>query len=206
MKKTKFEEILRGRATYWGGHFLHPMADSGENGTFVLAKEIGTQSFFMFFGTEPLRWAIKIPFKNIEWNKVSQISGEDKNYKNKMTAYAYFAGYGPIATFSRSMTFLIIPYKDENGMKQNPMLSFQNYNFLRQLLALFYQRKIKRGKIREGLMDEEILEIRPPKRRSNLKIILLLIIGIFLLPVLFFGLIPIYYAYKEWKRKDKNQK
>lgn len=201
----KGEEILKSNATYWGGHFLHPETN-GKGGIFTITKEK------IIFKT-PM-WKIEIPFKKINWSKVSQISGEDIAYKQKMAAWSWFATGIAVTDYTRKMTFLIIPYKDKKGVKQNPMFSFKKQQFLEQIVNLFYERKTKKGRIREGLTNKEILKIKPLKkpltkeeRRKILigKIIPLTLIGIIFLPVLI-GLIPLYYAYKEWKRIQKVEK
>ena len=112
------EEIVKGQATYWGGHFLHPGSERGDVGNFTLTKDKIIFEKIAFLSGN--RWKIEISVNKIIWKKISQQTGEDTAYKNKMTAYSYFAGKGPITSYSRNITFLTVPFKDEKGVEQNP--------------------------------------------------------------------------------------
>jgi len=57
-----------------------------------------------------------------------------------MTAYSYFAGYGPMTSYSRNTTFITIPYKDENGVEQAPKFSINKQKVLEKVSKFIYER------------------------------------------------------------------
>lgn len=89
--------LIKGRARYWGGHFLYPI-DDAEKG--VLTVQNGTLTFLKS-GMLNKSWSINIPLKKINWKSVSQVVKE--------SIY-------PVTCFS-------VPFKDEKGISQNPLFS-----------------------------------------------------------------------------------
>ncbi len=61
-------------------------------------------------------------------------------YKNKTTAAAYFAGYGPITSYSKQITFLTIPSKDDKEVEHTPKFTFNNKKFMEEILKFFYEK------------------------------------------------------------------
>jgi len=57
-----------------------------------------------------------------------------------MTAYSYFAGKGPITSYSRNITFLTVPFKDEKGVEQNPKFTFSKQKVLEEISKFFYEK------------------------------------------------------------------
>jgi len=132
------EEIVKGQATYWGGLFLHPGNERGDAGDFLLMRDK------IIFGKGAIlsgnRWRIEIPMDKIIWGKISQQTGEDMAYKNKMTAYSYFARQGPMTSYSRNITFLTIPFTDEKGIEQSPKFTFNKPKVLEEISKFLYER------------------------------------------------------------------
>ena len=55
-----------------------------------------------------------------------------------MTALTYLAGYGPMTSMSRNVTFITIPYKDEKGVEQAPKFSINKKRFLEEVSKFIY--------------------------------------------------------------------
>jgi hypothetical protein len=128
-------EILKGRAGYWGGHLLHPPNSLGDAGNFIL-----TEKYFIFGKTSREHSGkIEIPLNKIIFKKISYVTQEDLAYKQRTTALAYFAGYGPITSYSRKFTCVVIPYKDERGVEQAPAFSFADQKTLEAVGKFFYE-------------------------------------------------------------------
>jgi len=130
-------EVIKGQARYWGGHFLHPPSKNGDLGNLTITDDMITFEKLGFFG---VKWKIEIPLKKVIWKKVSQNVGEDVAYKQKMTAMTYFAGYGPMTSYSRNTTFITIPYKDEKGVEQSPKFSINKQKVLEKVSKFIYER------------------------------------------------------------------
>jgi len=127
-------EILKGRAGYWGGNLLHPPNSLGDAGNFTLTEK---QFIFEKIGRDS--WKLEIPISKIILKKISYATQEDLAYKQRTTALAYFAGYGPITSYSRKFTCIVIPYKDERGVEQAPAFSFTDQKTLEAVGKFFYE-------------------------------------------------------------------
>jgi len=132
------EEIAKGQATYWGGYFLHPASGRGDSGKFTLTKDKIIFDKIAFFSGN--RWRIEIPINKIFWKKISQQPGEDMGYKNAAAGWAYLAGRPAVTSYSKNITFLTIPFKDEKGIEQSPKFSFGNQKVLEQISKFIYNK------------------------------------------------------------------
>jgi len=130
-------EVIKGQAAYWGGHFLHPLNEKVDLGDLTITEDTITFEKRGFWKTD---WKIEIPTKKVIWKKVSQIVGEDTAYKQKMSAMAYFAGHGPMTSFSRNTTFIVIPYKDEKGIEHAPKFSMDKQDVLEKVSKFIYEK------------------------------------------------------------------
>lgn len=111
------EGIIKGRARYWGGHFLYPI-DDAEKG--VLSVQNGTLTF-MKSGLLNKSRSINIPLKKVEWKKVSQV----------------VKGAYPVTCFT-------LPFKDEKGILQNPVFSVDESPARENFSRFLYDRMTKR--------------------------------------------------------------
>lgn len=135
---SPFAKVIKGRATYWGGHFLYPASEKGDYGEFIVTKD--NIIFEKIAFSSKNCWKLEMPLDKVIFDRVSQGTGEDVAYKNKMTAYSYFAGKGPITSYSRNITFLTIPFRDQKGIEQTPRFTFNDKKVLDQLAKFFYEK------------------------------------------------------------------
>ena len=141
IKKEKEEKRRESHlpSSYWGGHFLYIVDDKGSKGEFIIKEDK-----FLFegrkIGGNDKKIEIEIPFESIDFQKVSTFKGEDINYKNKMSAYGYFATGLPVNSFTKNIDFLVIPFKDKKGKIHNPKFSFDNLNNLEKVSRLIYEK------------------------------------------------------------------
>ncbi len=111
-------EMVKGRARYWGGHFLYPIgeAEKGEimiqNGTLTFTKP----------GIISKSRSMNIPVKKIDWKKVGQVI--------KDTEY-------PVTCFS-------IPFKDDNGIIQTPVFSVDESPARENFSRFLYEKMTKK--------------------------------------------------------------
>jgi hypothetical protein len=135
------DAIIKEKAVYYGGHFLHPINKNVISGIFKITDKAIIFEKKALFDVE---WAMTIPLNKILWKKVSQNVGEDIAFKQQMTAASYFAGYAPITSYSRNITFITIPYKDEKGVEQNPRFSFKKGKALQEISKFLYDKIAKK--------------------------------------------------------------
>jgi hypothetical protein len=128
---------LKGKATYWGGHLLHPINERGEDGIIQLTEN--KLIFNKLGGLFNKGWNFEIFIDKIIWNEVSQETGQDIKFQQKMGAYAYLAGYGPMSSFNRQITYFIIPYIDENSVKHQPKFTIGDKKVREEVSKIIYE-------------------------------------------------------------------
>jgi len=166
-EEKELEKPIRGRARYCGGHFLHPIGKSADYGNFILDNEKFTfEKIALLFSK--YNWTINIPLNKIIWNEVSQDTGEDFEYKQEMSASAYFATGLPVSSISRNITYLTIPYKDEKGVIQRPRFTFRDEKILKKVSEFFFEKIAKIPNMNEKKVEKiedplKILKLRYAK-------------------------------------------
>lgn len=132
------EATLEGRATYWGGHFLHPAGRTGDIGRFTITKDnITFRKFSLLGGYELL---FEIPLDRIIWKNITQTTGEDLQYRNQLALGSYFTTGLPMASGMLNTTYVTIPFKDYKGIDHAPKFTFPNRKFLGQVSQFIYER------------------------------------------------------------------
>jgi hypothetical protein len=111
---------------YLGGHIEHN-TKKGVGGTLELHE-----SKLTFISNN---FQFQIPLEKIARGEIGIKSVEDINHQAQMSAAAFFAGYGPMSTFKRSINVLSIPYFDEAGIKQQPLFKVNNEKKTNELLS-----------------------------------------------------------------------
>jgi len=131
---------IKGQATYWGGHFLHPVTDRGNLGDIMVeADRIVFENFAI---REKKKWRIEMLFDSILWDEVSQEAGKDIAYEQRSTAMAFFATGRPVSTFSKQITYLTIPFRDGTGKIHHPRFNIKRKKVLEQILNILYNKKV----------------------------------------------------------------
>jgi hypothetical protein len=125
--------LAKGTASYWGGHFLRPAGKVGDIGTFAI-----TSGKFVF--AKGSLWKIEMPFDRIVWKSISQATGEDIGFKNKMVFLSLLGTGLPVASGSVNVTYITIPFKDEKGIDESPRFTFPDSKFLDQISKFIYER------------------------------------------------------------------
>ncbi|MBI2076482.1 MAG: hypothetical protein HYT72_04510 [Candidatus Aenigmarchaeota archaeon] len=112
--------LVKGRARYWGGHFLYPIK-TVELGELVVRNDF--IAFIKYGFLKRVEWSIEIPLSKIEWKKISQVMEEDGVY---------------------NITCFTIPFTDEKGVRHQPKFSIENSAAREGFSRFLYERMAKK--------------------------------------------------------------
>ena len=114
------DALVKGRARYWGGHFLYPIK-TVELGELVVRNN--SIAFIKYGFLRKLEWSMEIPLSKVEWKKISQVMEEDGVY---------------------NITCFTIPFTDEKGVRHQPKFSIENSAAREDFSRFLYERMAKK--------------------------------------------------------------
>ncbi len=163
-KIDRKEILMACPAKYFGGILKYP-TKKFEQGSLGVTKD-----HIIFVNNAILKRnkiILRIPFKKIIFEEISQSEKEDLDSGNFYTAMSYFAGYGPMSTYKKNIKLIRIPFKDENNVKQVPVFSIKN---IKEFGKLIYD-MIPKYKKKEQIEDDplKILKLRYAKGEISKK-------------------------------------